>query len=72
MNDASFDLDSYFDRIGYRGPIDASLYKLSALHRQRPQDPVREYGPVAWHQLDIVIPDRVFETRVRQLNIVKA
>ncbi|MER9352285.1 hypothetical protein NKI61_03170 [Mesorhizobium sp. M0514] len=37
MNDASFDLDSYFDRIGYRGPIDASLYKLSALHRQHPQ-----------------------------------
>ncbi|MER8623253.1 hypothetical protein [Mesorhizobium sp. M1143] len=37
MNDASFDLDSYFDRIGYRGPIDAPLGTLSAPHRQRPE-----------------------------------
>lgn len=37
MNDASFDLDAYFARIGYRGPLDASLEALTALHRQHPQ-----------------------------------
>lgn len=37
MTDASFDLDAYFARIGYRGPLDASLDTLTALHRQHPQ-----------------------------------
>ncbi|TGQ50888.1 arylamine N-acetyltransferase [Mesorhizobium sp. M1C.F.Ca.ET.193.01.1.1] len=37
MSDASFDIDAYFDRIGYRGPTDASLATLKALHRQHPQ-----------------------------------
>ncbi|AZO26720.1 N-hydroxyarylamine O-acetyltransferase [Mesorhizobium shonense] len=37
MTDASFDIDAYFARIGYRGPMDASLATLKALHRQHPQ-----------------------------------
>ncbi|MFK0686608.1 arylamine N-acetyltransferase [Mesorhizobium sp. IMUNJ 23033] len=37
MTDASFDIDAYFARIGYRGRTDASLEALTALHRQHPQ-----------------------------------
>ncbi|MDX8449539.1 arylamine N-acetyltransferase family protein [Mesorhizobium captivum] len=37
MTDASFDIDAYFARICYRGPMDASLATLKALHRQHPQ-----------------------------------
>ncbi|RUT99847.1 arylamine N-acetyltransferase [Mesorhizobium sp. USDA-HM6] len=37
MTEASFDIDAYFARIGYRGPTDASLATLKALHRQHPQ-----------------------------------
>ena len=37
MTDASFDIDGYFARIGYRGRTDASLEALTALHRQHPQ-----------------------------------
>ncbi|RJT31397.1 arylamine N-acetyltransferase [Mesorhizobium waimense] len=37
MTDASFDIDTYFARIGYRGRTDASLEALTALHRQHPQ-----------------------------------
>lgn len=37
MTDIPFDLDAYFARIGYRGPTDASLVTLKALHRQHPQ-----------------------------------
>ncbi|WP_245468276.1 MULTISPECIES: arylamine N-acetyltransferase [unclassified Mesorhizobium] len=37
MTNASFDIDGYFARIGYRGPTDASLAALKALHRQHPQ-----------------------------------
>ncbi|ANT49248.1 arylamine N-acetyltransferase family protein [Mesorhizobium amorphae] len=37
MTNASFDIDAYFARIGYRGRTDASLEALTALHRQHPQ-----------------------------------
>ncbi|RWM27109.1 arylamine N-acetyltransferase [Mesorhizobium sp.] len=37
MSDATFDIDAYFARIGYRGPTEASLATLKALHRQHPQ-----------------------------------
>ena len=37
MTDTAFDIDAYFARIFYRGPTEASLATLKALHRQHPQ-----------------------------------
>ncbi|TIT09957.1 MAG: arylamine N-acetyltransferase, partial [Mesorhizobium sp.] len=64
MTDASFDLDAYFARIFYRGPTEASLATLKALHRQHPQaiafenlDPFLGHPP----KLDLAsLQDKIF------------
>ncbi|RWX70600.1 arylamine N-acetyltransferase [Mesorhizobium sp. M4B.F.Ca.ET.089.01.1.1] len=64
MTDASFDLDAYFARISYRGPTEASLATLKALHRQHPQaiafenlDPFLGHPP----KLDLAsLQDKIF------------
>ncbi|TIT35549.1 MAG: arylamine N-acetyltransferase, partial [Mesorhizobium sp.] len=64
MTDASFDLDAYFARIFYRGPTEASLATLKALHRQHPQaiafenlDPFLGHAP----KLDLAsLQDKIF------------
>jgi N-hydroxyarylamine O-acetyltransferase len=67
MTDASFDLDAYFARISYRGPIDASLDTLKALHRQHPQAiPFENMDPLLGIavKLDLAsLQDKIFARR---------
>lgn len=67
MNDASFNLDAYFARIGYRGPIDASLATLTSLHRQHPQAiPFENMDPLLGIavKLDLAsLQDKIFARR---------
>ena len=64
MTDASFDLDAYLVRIGYRGPTDASLATLKALHRQHPQAiPFENLDPFLGHPVKLdpaSLQDKVF------------
>ena len=67
MNDASFDLDAYFARIGYAGTRDASLDTLRALHRQHPQGiPFENMDPLLGIavKLDLAsLQDKIFARR---------
>ncbi|BCG91813.1 arylamine N-acetyltransferase family protein [Mesorhizobium sp. 131-2-1] len=64
MTDASFDLDAYFARIGYRGPTEVSLATLQALHRQHPQAiPFENLDPFLGHPVKLdpaSLQDKVF------------
>ena len=49
---ADFDLDAYFDRVGYTGPWEPTLAVLRALHRLHP-------AAIAFENLDTLMGERV-------------